>query len=250
MVWSHVYDPLGSQFLSTLLALVPLAVLLGLLAFAGWAAHWTAQAGLTAALAIAVGVVGMPGDAAAAAAVHGAAFGLFPIGWIIVAAMFLYRLCVAAGALDVMKRSVTGLSADHRLQALLIAFCFGAFLEGEAGFGAPVAISAALMCGATFAGVQFVTANFVGAALVDVVGGAVSLAALAGFLRAWTPWAMLLVAVFCWGLPPVKAVLKGRAGPFATAAILPAAAVASRHHWPRSGRCSAACSRTRWRSPS
>ncbi|MFM8952942.1 MAG: L-lactate permease [Planctomycetaceae bacterium] len=81
---------------------------------------------------------------------HGAAFGLFPIGWIIVAAMFLYRLCVEAGALDVMKRSVTGLSADHRLQALLIALCFGACLEGAAGFGAPVAISAALMTGAGF----------------------------------------------------------------------------------------------------
>ena len=78
MVWSHVYDPLGSQLLSTLVALVPLAVLLGLLAFAGWAAHWAALAGLTAALVIAVGVVGMPADAAAAAAVHGAAFGLSP----------------------------------------------------------------------------------------------------------------------------------------------------------------------------
>ena len=350
MVWSHVYDPLGSQLLSTLMALVPLALLLGLLAFAGWAAHWAALAGLTAALAIAVGVVGMPEDAAAAAAVHGAAFGLFPIGWIIVAAMFLYRLCVEAGALDVMKRSVTGLSADHRLQALLIAFCFGAFLEGAAGFGAPVAISAALMtgagfppleaaclaliantapvafgalgtpiitlakvtgldeqaisalagrqlpffslivpawmvaamagwrglvgawpavlvCGATFAAVQFVMANFVGAALVDVVGGAASLAALAVFLRAWkprhiwrhdsgwqekapehtavtgdslgriawawTPWALLSVAVFCWGLPPVKAVLEGRAAPFGIATTLPAAAVAPEVSVPR-----------------
>jgi lactate permease len=349
MVWSHVYDPLGSQLLSTLVALVPLAVLLGLLAFAGWAAHWAALAGLTAALVIAVGVVGMPGDAAAAAAVHGAAFGLFPIGWIIVAAMFLYRLCVEAGALDVMKRSVTGLSADHRLQALLIAFCFGAFLEGAAGFGAPVAISAALMtgagfppleaaclaliantapvafgalgtpiitlakvtgldeqaisalagrqlpffslivpawmvaamagwrglagawpavlvCGATFAGVQFAMANFVGAALVDVVGGAVSLAALAVFLRAWkprqiwrhgsgwhaethdhaavtdslgriawawAPWAVLSVTVFCWGLPSVKAVLDGRAAPFGVAAALPAAAVAPEFPVPR-----------------
>jgi lactate permease len=268
MVWSHVYDPLGSQLLSTLVALVPLAILLGLLAFAGWAAHWAALAGLTAALAIAVGVVGMPADAAAAATLHGAAFGLFPIGWIIVTAMFLYRLCVEAGALDVMKRSVMGLSADHRLQALLIAFCFGAFLEGAAGFGAPVAISAALMtgagfppleaaclaliantapvafgalgtpiitlakvtgldeqaisalagrqlpffslvvpawmvatmagwrglvgvwpavlvCGATFAAVQFAMANYVGAALVDVVGGVVSLGSLALFLRLW-----------------------------------------------------------------
>ena len=78
----------------------------------------------------------------------GACFGLFPIGWIIVAAMFLYRLSVEAGSLDVMKRSVTALSADHRIQALLVAFSFGAFLEGAAGFGAPVAISAALLAGA------------------------------------------------------------------------------------------------------
>ena len=142
-VWSQVYDPLGSQVLSTLVALLPLVVLLGLLAFAGWSGLRAAAAGLATALAIAVGVVGMPVDAALAAALHGAAFGLFPIGWIILAAMFLYAVCVEAGALDVMKRSVIRLSADHRVQALLIAFSFGAFLEGAAGFGAPVAISAA-----------------------------------------------------------------------------------------------------------
>jgi lactate permease len=125
-------------------------VLLGLLAVAGWSAPRAALAGLATALGIAVGVVGMPADAAGAAAIYGAAFGLFPIGWIIVTAMFLYRLSVEAGALDVMKRSVMGLTADHRLQALLVAFSFGAFLEGVAGFGAPVAISAALLVGAGF----------------------------------------------------------------------------------------------------
>ncbi|NBW85365.1 MAG: L-lactate permease, partial [Planctomycetia bacterium] len=145
MPWSHVYDPLGSPALSTLVALVPLLVLLGLLAVAGWAAWRAAGAGLAAALVVAVGVVGMPATAAAAAALHGAAFGLFPIGWIVVTAMFLHALSVESGALEVMKRSVTGLSADHRLQALLIGFSFGAFLEGAAGFGAPVAISAALL---------------------------------------------------------------------------------------------------------
>jgi hypothetical protein len=101
-VWSQVYDPLGSQVLSTLVALLPLVVLLGLLAFAGWSGLRAAAAGLATALAIAVGVVGMPVDAALAAALHGAAFGLFPIGWIILAAMFLYAVCVEAGALDVM----------------------------------------------------------------------------------------------------------------------------------------------------
>lgn len=97
MVWEHAYDPLGSPWLSTVIAAVPLGVLLGLLAFAGWSGRRAAVAGLVAALAIAIGVVGMPADAAAAAAINGAAFGLFPIGWIIVAAMFLYRLCVEAG---------------------------------------------------------------------------------------------------------------------------------------------------------
>jgi lactate permease len=343
MVWSHVYDPLSSPLLSTLVALLPLVALLGLLAAAGWSAPAAAGAGLATALAVAVGIFGMPADAALAAALHGAAFGLFPIGWIIVTAMFLYRLSVEAGALDVMKRSVTRLSADHRMQALLIAFSFGAFLEGAAGFGAPVAISAALLtgagfpaleaaclaliantapvafgalgtpiitlakvtgldefaisqmagrqlplfslivpawmvatmtgwrgllavwpavlvCGGSFAAVQFAMANYIGAALVDVVAGIVSLVALAAFLRwwqphecwqhgdvkrgqapaalktepvafpklsqqepvpfsndsarviawAWMPWVFLSVAVFCWGLPAVKATLDGR----------------------------------------
>jgi lactate permease len=352
MVWLHVYDPLSWPLLSTLVATLPLVALLGLLAGAGWSAHAAAGAGLATALAIAVGIVGMPADAALAAALYGAGFGLFPIGWIIVTAMFLYQLTLEAGALEIMKRSVTRLSADHRMQALLIAFSFGAFLEGAAGFGAPVAISAALLtgagfpaieaaclaliantapvafgalgtpiitlakvtgldefaisqmagrqlpffslivpawmvatmagwrgllavwpavlvCGGSFAAVQFAMANYVGAALVDVVAGIISLVMLAGFLRwwqprecwqheterppsgekrgqapaalkpdeaafpkrlqqepvpfsndsaraiawAWAPWAFLSVAVFCWGLPAVKATLEGRAVP-------------------------------------
>ncbi|MFM7107434.1 MAG: L-lactate permease [Planctomycetaceae bacterium] len=331
MPWTHVYDPLGWPPASTAVALVPLAVLLGLLAGAGRPAWQAAAAGLAAALGIAVGVVGMPADAAAAAALQGAAFGLFPIGWIVVAAMFVHRLSVEAGALEVMKRSVAGLSADHRIQALLIAFSFGAFLEGAAGFGAPVAISAALLvgtglpaveaacvalvantapvafgalgtpivtlarvtgldehaisslagrqlpflslvvpawmvcmlagwrglvgvwpavavCGVSFAVVQAAMANLAGAALVDVVGGAASLVAVACFLRAWrpaacwrhgaappvadaadparriawawAPWAFVSVAVFAWGLAPVKAVLEGR-GSSAAALLAP-----------------------------
>jgi lactate permease len=351
MVWSHVYDPLSSPIFSTLVAMLPLLTLLGLLAGASWSAHAAAGAGLATALAIAVGIFGMPADAALAAAIHGAAFGLFPIGWIIVTAMFLYQLTLEAGALDIMKRSVTRLSADHRMQALLIAFSFGAFLEGAAGFGAPVAISAALLtgagfpaleaaclaliantapvafgalgtpiitlakvtgldehaisqmagrqlpffsllvpawmvatmagwrgllavwpavlvCGGSFAVVQFAMANYVGAALVDVVAGIASLVTLATFLRwwqprdcwqhgtergekrgqapaalkpdaaafpkrlqqepvpfsndsaraiawAWAPWVFLSVAVFCWGLPTVKATLEGRPWPHA-----------------------------------
>ena len=150
MDWLHVYDPLGSPLLSTRVAMLPLVVLLGLLAAAGWSAQWAAVAGLATAFVIAVGIVGMPADAAIAAALYGAAFGLFPIGWIILGAMFLYSLSVEAGSLEIIKRSVIRLSPDHRVQALLIAFSFGAFLEGAAGFGAPVAISAALLTGAGF----------------------------------------------------------------------------------------------------
>jgi len=316
-VWLHDYDPLGWAPLSTLVAAVPLLLLLGLLAFGGCSALRAALAGLVAALTIAVGVCGMPAASAVAAAAYGAAFGLFPIGWIVVSVMFLHAVSAESGALDVMKRSVARLSADHRVQALLIAFAFGAFLEGAAGFGAPVAITAALLagtgfpaleaavialvantapvafgalgtpivtlakvtgldegaiaavagrqlpvfslvipawmvvmmsgwrglvgvwpavavCGVSFAAVQFAMANFVGAALVDVVGGIACLAAMACFLRfwrpgtiwrhdgrrhaaageavdpagriawAWTPWLVLSACVFLWGLAPVK----------------------------------------------
>lgn len=328
-LWKHVYDPLGSQPISTLVALVPLATLFFLLAVANWSAVYAAFAALLTAVVIATGIVGMPADAACAAALHGAAFGLFPIGWIILSAMFLYALSVEAGALDVMKRSVMRLSADHRVQALLIAFSFGAFLEGAAGFGAPVAISAALLvgaglpafeaacialiantapvafgalgtpiltlsrvtnldiqsisalagrqlpffsliipawmvvamagvqglwgvlpavvvCGVSFAAVQFSLSNFIGPSLVDVVGGIASLLAMALFLSvwqpqkiwrhgeglimnpqkskkphdsarlvvwAWAPWGFLSLTVFLWGLPSVQATLKYIAPP-------------------------------------
>jgi len=320
-IWSQVYDPLGWAPLSTAVAAVPLVLLLGLLACGGFSALQAAVAALAAAVGLAVGVFGMPAAAAAAAAGYGAAFGLFPIGWIVVNVMFLHALSVESGGLDLMKRSVTRLSPDHRVQALLIAFAFGAFLEGAAGFGAPVAITAALLagtgfpaveaavialvantapvafgalgtpiitlakvtgldessiaaiagrqlpvfslvipawmvvmmsgwrglagvwpavvvCGVSFAAVQFAMANFVGAALVDVVGGIACLAVMACFLKvwqpgaiwrhdspdghpqaaaladpparvvwAWTPWLILSGFVFLWGLGPVKTTL-------------------------------------------
>jgi lactate permease len=347
MEWLQNYDPLSSPLLSTVVALLPLAVLLGLLALAGQSAARAAVAGLVTALVVAIGVVGMPVDAALAAAFHGVAFGLFPIGWIVVGAMFVHRLTAESGALAIMKRSVTNLSADHRLQALLIAFSFGAFLEGAAGFGAPVAISAALLagagfpaleasclallantapvafgalgtpivtlarvtgldeqaisamagrqlplfslivpawmvaamagwrglvgvwpavlvCGVSFSVVQAAVSNFVGPALVDVVGGVVSLVALAAFLRvwkpdevwsfagapprrgsgarpalpaarvawAWAPWLAVSVAVFAWGVPAVKGVLEGK-GAFGGGPLLPARVVAPSFEVPR-----------------
>ena len=336
MTWTQNYDPLGSWWLSTLVAALPIILLLGLLASGRVSAAPAALAGLLSALAVAVFVyvpaiedqsyaerVGAWLPTMMAAAVNGAAFGLLPIGWIVLAAIFLYNLTVRTGQFETVKRSVAALSDDRRLQALLIAFCFGAFVEGAAGFGTPVAISAALMlgagfkplhaaglallantspvafgalgtpiltlsqvtgldavrlgamagrqlpvfslivpawlvwvmagwrgvvdvwpalvvCGGSFAAVQFVVSNYHGPWLVDVAGGLFSLVCLALFLRvwkpketwrfadepvpdasapvsppltrhaivsAWVPWMLLTLFVFLWGLPQVKAVL-------------------------------------------
>jgi lactate permease len=344
MFWTQNYDPLGSPLLSTLLAALPVVLLLGMLASGRIPAHLAALAGLLAALLVAVFVftpdevdlphhpgVGEWGLTMLTAAGHGAAFGLFPIGWIVLAAIFLYTLTVETGQFEVVKHSVTSLSNDRRLQALLIAFCFGAFVEGAAGFGTPVAISAALLmgagfrplhaaalaliantspvafgalgtpittlaqvsrpagvaekawemqlsqmagrqlpffsllipawlvwtmagwrgvvgvwpallvCGGSFALAQFLAANFIGPALVDVAGGLISLTALALFLRlwqparpwqfpdeaavpaqpqgprhtrrqvvhAWVPWLLLSLLVFLVGVPQVRGWLDG-----------------------------------------
>jgi len=149
-VWTQNYDPLGSWPLSTLVAAVPVLVLLGLLA-SGRASAWQAAlAGLVTAMGAAVGVFGMPAGLAVAAAGHGVIFAAFRIVWLIVAAVFLYDIAVATGQFEVMKASIARLSGDRRLQAVLVAFSFGAFLEGAAGFGAPVAISAAFLVGLGF----------------------------------------------------------------------------------------------------
>ncbi|MBM4070716.1 MAG: L-lactate permease [Planctomycetes bacterium] len=336
MTWTQIYDPLGSPLWSPLLAAVPVVLLLGLLASGRASAERAALAGFLAAALMAV-LFYMPSEAAdrgawattvLAAAGYGAAFGLLPIGWIVLAAIFLYTLTVETGQFEIVKQSVASLSADRRIQALLIAFSFGAFVEGAAGFGTPVAISAALMmgagfkplhaaglallantspvafgalgtpiktlaevtglseirlsamagrqlpifslivpawlvwvmagwrgmievwpallvCGGTFAGVQFAVANFHGPWLVDVIAGLASLIALALFLRvwqprhifqfaderetnrsggrgsrradsdytrkqiasAWVPWGLLTAFVFVWGLPEVKEAL-------------------------------------------
>jgi len=149
-VWIQNYDPLGNWPLSTLLAAVPVLVLLGLLA-SGRASAWgAALAGLASAMVMAVRPFGMPVGLAFAAAGHGVIFAAFRIVWLIVAAVFLYDIAVATGQFDVMKASIARLSGDRRVQAVLVAFSFGAFLEGTAGFGAPVAISAAFLVGLGF----------------------------------------------------------------------------------------------------
>ena len=149
--WLQRYDPLGAAWLSTLAALAPIAVLLGLLASHRIRAHWAAIAGLVASVAVAVFVIGMPASMAWRAAAFGAAYGLFPIGWILLNVLFLYQMAVEQGAFGALQRSITHLTGDRRLQLVLIAFAFGAFFEGAAGFGTPVAVTAALLIGLGFA---------------------------------------------------------------------------------------------------
>ncbi|MBA3481250.1 MAG: L-lactate permease [Pirellulales bacterium] len=351
MPWTQVYNPTNIEWLSTLLAAAPIVVLLGTLGLLGWSAPRAAAAGLVTALAVAIGVYGMPTGAALASAGFGAAFGLFPIGWIVLMAVFLYALTVETGEFEKIKHSVMALSPDRRVQAMLIAFSFGAFMEGAAGFGTPVAISAALMIGAgfpplyasglaliantapvafgalgtpiltlakvtglpemqlsamagrqlplfslivpgwmvwvmagwrgvrgvwpaivvsggTFGVLQFAISNFVGPTLVDIAAGLGSLVALALMLRvwqpreiwhfdgevdgegteisakpplgrelgaerqasgrpnysraeiasAWTPWVILSLCVFAWGLPQFRTFMNGGASQVATTA--------------------------------
>jgi lactate permease len=150
MVWTQVYDPLGHWWLSTLLATLPIVVLLGLLAGLKIRPHWCAIAGATAAVLGAIFIFGMPTKLAVASLFYGAAFGLFKIVWIVIAAVFLYDISVETGQFEIMKHSVASITPDRRLQLLLVAFCFGAFIEGAAGFGAPVAIAGAFMIGLGF----------------------------------------------------------------------------------------------------
>jgi len=324
MSWQQAYDPLGSWLLSALVAGIPIIVLLGTLAFLKLKAHRAALFGLAAALVIAVGVFRMPADKAGAVTIFGAAYGLFPIGWIILNVIFLYTLANDRGHFKVLQESLTGITRDSRLQLLLIAFCFGAFFEGAAGFGTPVAVTAAILIGLGFtplaasglsliantapvafgalgtpiialqgvtglslydlsaqagrilpffsvivpfwlvwayagfggmleiwpallvAGIcfavpQFLVSNLHGPWLVDIIAAVTSILGLVVFLliwhpkriwglngheagaparsahrfsraeviRAWTPWAILSVVVFIWGIPQVKVFLDG-----------------------------------------
>src|SRR6266852_277170 len=150
MTWTQVYDPFGAWWLSTLVAALPVFVLLGLLAIFRVKPHWAAMAGAATALAVASLVFHMPWSLSVISLGYGAGFGLLKIAWIVVAAVFLYDISVHTGQFEIMKESVAAITADRRLQLLLVAFCFGAFIEGAAGFGSPVAIAGAFMIGLGF----------------------------------------------------------------------------------------------------
>jgi lactate permease len=331
MVWSQVYDPLHSAFFSTLVCAIPVLVLLGGLGILQIRAHYAAIAGLIAAVVIAIGVLGMPGKMAASAGFFGALFAATTICWIIFNLIFLYRMTLKAGLFRILQDSIGGITNDRRLQLVLIAFCFGAFFEGAAGGGTPVAVTGAiliglgfnplaasglaliantapvafgglgtpiivlhsvtqpenpdylytlsamvgrqlpffsvivpiwlvltfcgwrrtvevwpaiLVAGLSFALPQFVISNYHGPWLVDMLGAMISMVILAVFLhywkpsevmldasgagatvpaaqavsghhghsreaviKAWTPWVILTVVLFLWGLPAIKSFL-------------------------------------------
>ncbi len=309
MTWPQGYDPLHSAFWSTLAAALPVVVLLGCLAWLKLRAHVAALLGAVAALLVAILVFGMPAGTAIAAALYGAGYGLFPIGWIVLNVIFLYELVRRRGLLTALQERIARLTGDKRLQLLLVAFSFGAFIEGAAGFGTPVAVTGGLLIALGFPAIeasglaliantapvafgalgtpiialqgvtgldlralsaqvghqlpvfslivpfwlvvaysgwrglrevwpavlvagagspfpQFLMATLHGPWLVDIVAAAVSMISLILFLRVWqprpidpstsrigsarramTPWALLTVLVFLWGLPQVKNLL-------------------------------------------
>jgi len=154
MTWTQVYDPLGHWWLSTLVAALPVLVLLGALALMHIKAHWAALLGLATSLLVALAVFKMPVGMGLRTSVFGVAYGAFPIGWIILNVIFMYDMNCATGRFKVLQNSLMGITQDRRLQLLLIAFSFGAFFEGAAGFGTPVAVTAAILIGLGFKPLQ------------------------------------------------------------------------------------------------
>jgi lactate permease len=149
-VWNQVYNPFNNATLSTIAAAVPVVTLLVLIASGKVKAHVAAIVALVLANLVAIFLFTMPANMAIRASLLGVVTGFFPIGWIVLNVIFMYQLTVCAGRFEALKRAVGGVTADRRLQLLLIAFSFGAFFEGASGFGTPVAITGAILIGLGF----------------------------------------------------------------------------------------------------
>jgi lactate permease len=150
-MWQHNYEPVGGSLgISAIVAAIPIVVLFVMLGVLRKPAWMAAMAALASALLVSLAAYGMPLQLAIISTLYGAAFGIFPIAWIVFASIMLYRLAVDTGKFEIIKDSVGGLTNDRRLQAMFIAFSFGAFIEGAAGFGAPVAVSGAMLAGLGF----------------------------------------------------------------------------------------------------
>jgi len=149
-MWNQIYDPLQNSFLSTCAAALPVVTLLVLIASNKVKAHIAAIIALIVANLVAIVIFTMPADMSLRATVLGAVTGFFPIGWIVLNVIFLYRLTVEKGAFETLQTTIGGVTTDRRLQLLLIAFSFGAFFEGASGFGTPVAVTGAILIGLGF----------------------------------------------------------------------------------------------------
>src|SRR6202158_338438 len=149
-MWNQVYNPFNNSVLSTVPAALPVVTLLVLIASNKVKAHIAAVIALIVANLVAIFIFTMPADMSLRASVLGAVIGFFPIGWIVLNVIFLYRLTVEKGVFQTLQTTIGGVTEDRRLQLLLIAFCFGAFFEGASGFGTPVAVTAAVLMGLGF----------------------------------------------------------------------------------------------------
>src|ERR1700716_4265273 len=149
-MWNQVYNPFSNEALSTLVAALPVVTLLALIASGKVKAHVAALIALVVALLVAIIAFTMPAGMAVRAGLLGLVTGLFPMGWIVLNVLFLYRLTVEKGVFHTLQQTIGGVTADRRLQLLLIAFCFGAFFEGASGFGTPVAVTGAILIGLGF----------------------------------------------------------------------------------------------------
>lgn len=328
-IWAQNYDPLNNPWMSTILAALPIIVLLGSIAIFHLRIHLAAILGLVVAVAVALFIFRMPGEAVTATTLYGSAYGLFPIGWIVLNLIFLYQLTVDKGLFTLIRQHLSAIAPDPRIQVILIAFAFGAFFEGAAGFGTPVAITAAILiqlgfrplaacglsliantapvafgalgtpiialaavtdldilklsamvgrqlpffsvivpfwviwamagfrgmmgvwpaaltAGLSFAIMQFLVSNYHGPWLVDIFASIASIASIILLLkfwqpktlwelpvaddtvpinnepvvvkkkdmvRAWTPWFILVVFIFTWGVPTVKTALNKVSAP-------------------------------------